>query len=234
MRKTDRFATTILLLICFSLYTNCQITVKKVTGFKKIIHNIDTLAIIPSYADIRAISANNTLYTDTVFSPKLSDTVTCLISKLLKKKYHLKQETGNYNIDINVAHYFNSIINDLNQSRDLNQDIRFQDSIMQVDNNNVRYCLMTVFTGLYRTTEKIRKDAKAALPASLAVGLLSLGTVMLVPANPSYLDMKFLLYDRKDKRIIYYKSDVMPALSKFDYSRINQFVMDNLKTIYYK
>jgi hypothetical protein len=234
MRRIYRYAITIILLICFSLYSSCQITVKKVTGFKKIIQKIDTLAIIPSFVDIRAVGVDNILYSDIVFSPKLSDTITFMISKLLKKKYHLKQETGNSKIDINVAHYFNSIIKDLKQSGNLSPDIQFQDSIMHADNSNCRYCLMTVFTGLYWTNEKIRKEAKDALPGSLAVGILSLGTVMSIQVIPSYLDMKFLLYDRIDKRILYYKADVMPTLNKVDFWRINQFVMNNLKTIYYK
>lgn len=234
MKEIYRYATTIMLLVCFSSYSNCQITVKKVTGFKKLIHNIDTLAIIPSFVNIRAIGADNKLYSDTVFSLKLSDTITYMISKLLKNKYHLKQEIGNSKIDSNAAHYLNSIIKDLNQSGDLIPDIQFQDSILHVDNNNRRYCLITVFDGLYWTSEKIRKDAKDALPASLAVGVLSLGTVMLVHVIPSYLAMKFLLYDRIDKRILYYKADVMPTLNKVDYWRINQFVINDLKTIYYK
>lgn len=234
MRKIQRNVTTAILLISFSLYCFSQGLVRQVTNFKKIKHTIDTLVIIPSYVDIKGIDVNNKLFSDTVFSPKLCDTVSFLISNLLKNKYHLKHVSGDKRINNIIKRDFNKLFNDINISGNSMPNIELPDSIFQTDINNSRYSLITIFVGLYRTSEKVRKDAKESLPASLAVGILSLGSLMLIPTNPSYLAMRIILYDRIEKRVLYYKTDYMPGFNRVDFYNINQFIMKNFKTIYYK
>jgi len=234
MRNIHRNITTTILLICLSLYCNSQTIVKKVTNFRNIKHNIDTLVILPSFVDIKSIGGDDKLYSDTVFSAKLSDTITYMIKDLLKKKYHLKRISGSKYINTITEKEFNKLFDNLDMSVDSIPHIEFPDSIFQTNDNRSRYCLFTVCNGVYISAEKRKKDIKEALPTTIAVGILSLGTVICIPANLANLTMRIILYDRVDKRVIYYKADMMPAFNKVDFYLINQFVLNNFKTIYCK
>ena len=230
-----------ILLICISTYCNSQSNiVKKTTDFKQVIHTIDTLAILTPFVDIKSIDAENNYLNDTVLSQKLSENISQLIIDLLKKKYSLKKLSGNSTMNNKIIKDFNKLDSHINKSENLLTNIDFPDSIFQAENNTSRYCLTSILNGYYPTKEKMRQNSMKVLPASIAVAVLTLGHFYLIPNNASIVTLRIILYDRVDKRVLFYKStnlgDDYSAIyiPKASYSELNQVVMTNYKPIYYK
>lgn len=241
MRQMNRNIMTAILLICISTYCNSQSTiVKKAPDFKQVIHTIDTLAILTPFVDIKTIDEKNNYQNDTVLSQKLSENVSKMITDLLKKKYSLKKLSGNSTMNSNVVKDFNELDNNINKSENLLTNTEFPDSIFQVGNNTSRYCLTSIINGYYSTKEKIKQDSKKVLPASIAVAVLTLGHFYLIPNNPSVVTLRIILYDRVDKRVLFYKSTNLSDnlstiyIPRASYSELNQVVMTNYKPMYYK
>ena len=237
----NRNIMTAILLICISTYCNSQSTiVKKAPDFKEVLHTIDTLALLTPFVDIKAIDAENNYLNDTVTSQKLSENISNMITDLLKKKYSLKNLPGNSTMNSNVVKDFNVLLNKINKSEKILTNIEFPDSIFQAGNNTSRYCMTSIINGYYSTKEKVRQDTKKALPASIAVAVLTLGHFYLIPQSPSIVTLRIILYDRVDKRVLFYKSanlsDYLSAvyISKVSYSDLNQVIMTNYKPMYYK
>ena len=230
MSKVQKYLATLILLICSSLC--CFSQTLQVPNFKKIKHNIDTLELT-TYVDIKGIDVNNKYFSDTVFTPKLYDTISYMITNLLKNKYHLKQVSNNIKTNRIINRDFNTLFSNINMLGNSIPDIELPDSLFQIENHS-RYSLITIFVGYYRTTEKVRKDSKDLMPSSLAVGLLSLGSLMVYQVNPAYLAMRIIVYDRIEKRVLYYNAGSLPGFNKVDYYRIKELIVNNFKTIYYK
>jgi len=237
----NRNIMTAILLICFSIYCNSQSAiVRKTSDFKQVIHTIDTLAILTPFVDIKTIDEKNNYQNDTVLSQKLSENVSKIITDLLKSKYSIKKLSGNSTMNSNVVKDFNRLDNNINKSENLLTNIEFPDSLFQAGNNTSRYCLTSIINGYYSTKEKIKQDSKKVLPASIAVGVLSLGHFYLIPSNPSVVTLRIILYDRVDKRVLFYKltnlSDNLSTIyiPRASYSELNQVVMTNYKPMYYK
>jgi len=240
-REMNRNIMTTILLICISTYCNSQSTiVKKSPDFKQVVHTIDTLAILTPFVDIKSIDAENNYHNDTVLSQKLSENTSKIITDLLKKKYSLKNISGNSTMNSNVVKDFNELDNNINKSENLLPNIEFPDSIFQAGNNTSRYCLTSIINGYYPSKEKIRQDTKKALPATIAVAILTLGHFYLVPNNPSIVTLRIILYDRVDKRVLFYKSTNLCDnystiyIPKASYSDLNQVLIVKYKPIYYK
>lgn len=241
MRKMNRNIMTAILLICMSTYCNSQSTiVKKAPDFKQVIHTMDTLALLPPFVDIKIIDAENNYLNDTVLSQKLSENISKMITDLLKKKYSLKNLSGNSNMNTNVVKDFNELDNNINKSENLPTNIEFPDSIFQAGNNTSRYCLTSIINGYYPSKEKTRQVAKKVLPVSIAVAVLSLGHFYLIPQSPSIVTLRIILYDRVDKRVLFYKSTNLSDnyssiyVPRASYSELNQAVIVKYKPIYYK
>lgn len=241
MREMNRNIMTAILLICFSTYCNSQSTIEKRSpDFKQVIHTIDTLALLTPFVDIKSIDAENNYQNDTVLSQKLSENISKMITDLLKKKYSLKNLSGNSTMNSNVTIDFNKLDNNINKSENLQPNIEFPDSIFQAGNNTTRYCLTSIINGYYPTKEKIRQNSKKVLPASIAVAVLTLGNFYLVPNNQSIVTLRIILYDRVDKRVLFYKttnlSDIYSSIyiPRANYSDLNQLIMIKYKPLYYK
>lgn len=241
MSNINRNGITLILLICFCFHCNSQSRiVMKASDFKEKIHTIDTLVLVPPFVDIKSIDVENNQLTDTVYSHKISEDISNMITDLLKKKYSLKKLSGNSTMNSNVVRDFNELFNNLTKSENLYPNVEFPDSIFQAGNNVSRYCLTTIMDGYYCTKEKNRQIAKKVLPASIAVAVLSLGHLYLIPNYPSMLTLRIILYDRIDKRVLFYKttnlSNDLAAVnvSNMGYSELNQLIMNNFKPIYYK
>ena len=241
MIQMNRNLMTAILLICISTYCHSQSTiVKKAPDSKQVIHTMDTLALLPPFVDIKIIDEKNNYLNDTVLSPKLSENISKMITDLLKKKYSLKNLSGNSTMNSNVVKDFNELDNNIYKSENLLTNIEFPDSIFKAGNNTSRYCMTSIINGYYYTKEKLRQDAKKVLPASIAVAVLTLGHFYLVPNNPSVVTLRIILYDRVDKRVLFYKStNLCNNLSaiyipRASYSELNQVIMTSYKPMYYK
>ena len=237
----NRNRMTVILLTCFSIYCSSQTTiVKKAPDFKELIHTMDTLALLTPFVDIKVVDAENNYLNDTVLSQQLSENISKMITDLLKKKYSLKNLSGNSTMNSNVVKDFNDLDISINKSENLPTNIEFPDSIFQAGNNTSRYSLTSIINGYYSTKEKMRQDSKKVLPASIAVAVLTLGHFYLIPSNPSIVTLRIILYDRVDKRILFYKStnlsDNISAIyiPRASYSELNQVVMTHYKPMYYK
>jgi len=199
----NRSLITTILLICISTYCNSQSTiVKKAPDFKQVIQNIDTLGLLPPFVDIKSIDADNNFQNDTLTSEKLSEDISNIITDLLKKKYSIKKLSENSALNSNLVNDFNELFNNINKTKSLPTNIEFPDSIFQVGNNTSRYCLTSIINGYYSSKEKVRKDTKKMIPASIAVAVLSLGTFYLVSNSPSIVTLRIILYDRVDKKVL--------------------------------
>ena len=234
MKSITRLRLILLLLFSTVIYSYGQRLEKKVPNFKDIIHNIDTLDILPPYVDIKVVYSENKISQDSAYSLKLSDTLTYMISKLLNKKYHLHRLPKENRVSRKFLKDINPLLYKLDNTNSVLPDIELEDSIVKMDNSKSRYSLITVFNGYYVSLEKRNKDALEMLPQSILVGVLSLGTLTVVPNEQSLFTGKFILYDNVKKRVLFYKTDFRPDLHNVGFYMYNQIVMDNLKGLYYK
>lgn len=208
---------------------------KRVSDFKEVKQSIDTISIIPAFIEIKEIGLGDKITIDTLFSREMSDSISNKISQFLFKKYQIKKYEGYSSINNDVANDLNQVYYELDNSKKIIPDIEIPNSIFQNSKNyNDRYCIITFVGGLYKTDERIAKDEKDILPASIAVAVLSLGHVYLVPSNPASSTMRLILYDKVMKKVLYYKKSTQNGIYPTNISTIDGFIYENLKGIYYK
>lgn len=230
---------TAVLLIFISAYCNSQSrVVKKTHDFKQVIKTIDTLAILTPFVDMKCIDEENNYQNDTILSQELSENTSKIVTNLLKNKYLLKDLSGNSIMNSKILSDFNNLDSKINLSKNSLPDIEFPDSIFQTKNNTSRYCLISIMNGYYPSKEKIRQESKKALPVTIAVAVLTLGHFFVIPGTPSITTLRIILYDRVDKRVLFYKSTNLGGLTTdiptASYSALNQEIIVEYKPIYYK
>jgi len=197
--------TTVLL---FFIIANCdsQPIVKKTPDFKQVIKTIDTLAILSPFVDMKCVDVKNNYQNDTILSQELSENTSKIVTNLLKNKYSLKNLSGNCIMNSKILNDFNNLDTKINESKNSLPNIEMPDSIFQAENNTSRYCLISIINGYYPSKEKIMSDSKKALTVAIVVGVLTLGNYFVVPSIPSLSTLRIILYDRVDKRVLFYKS----------------------------
>lgn len=231
--------TTVVLLISISAYCNSQSRVlKKTHDFKQVLKTIDTLAILTLFVDMKCIDEENNYQNDTILSQELSENTSKIVTNLLKNKYLLKNLSGNSIMNSEILNDFNSLDSKINKSKNSLPDIEFPDSIFQTSNNSSRYCLISIMNGYYPSKEKIRQESKKALTVTIAVAVLTLGHFFVISGTPSITTLRIILYDRVDKRVLFYKSTNLGGLTTdiptASYSALNQTIIVEYKPIYYK
>lgn len=234
------------ILLLFSTYcvsqtiTRNPTTIKKATEFKQIKRSIDSLVIVPSMAELYKIDIDDKVSRDSLFSFVIGDTITKTISNLLKNRYNLKLLPTSNNVNQGLSNELNVFFKKVNSAEDINNfSVEFPDSIFNYDNNkNNRYYLFTVFNGFYITRAKAKKDARKHLPLTIASVALSIAFTGIpmgpFPAEYGLIDTKLMLYDKQQKKVIYYKNESKGDLNDIEYSGVMGIMLRNLKAIYYK
>jgi hypothetical protein len=237
----NRKIITILFFLCVGTYSYSQSTVeKKALDFKSVIHSIDTLALLTPIVDIKSFDIENHFHNDTMASESLSVATAKVVKNLLKNKYSLMSISGNYNANRNVVKTINDVLSKINKSENLSPNIELPDSMFNSDNNTSRYCLTNIINGYYPTKEKKWQITQKALPEMFIVSLLSLGTVMVMPNVQPIVLLRIILYDRVDRRVLYYKETNLCdnnhtiSLPKVYYDELNPIVVTKYKSLYYK
>lgn len=235
----NRTILTTALLFLIVAYCDSQPTVvKKTPDFKQVIKTIDTLAILAPFVDMKCVDVNNNYQNDTILSRELSDNTSKIVTNLLKNKYSLKNLSGNCIMNSKVLYDFSNLETKINESNNSLPNIELPDSIFQTGNNASRYCLINIINGYYPSKEKIIKDSKKALTVTIAVAVLTLGHYFVIPGIPSFSTLRIILYDRVDKKVLFYKSTNLGTttidISEASYSVLNQVLIVKYKPIYYK
>lgn len=230
--------TTVLLFFIIAYCVSQAIVVKKTPDFKQVIKTIDTLAILSPFVDMKCVDEKNNYQNDTILSQELSENTSKIVTNLLKNKYSLKNLSGNCIMNSKILNDFNNLDTKINESKNSLPNIEMPDSIFQAGNNTSRYCLISIINGYYPSKEKIIRDSKKALPVTIAVAVLTLGHFFVIPGTPSITTLRIILYDRVDKRVLFYKSTNLGGLTTdiptASYSALNQEIIVEYKSIYYK
>jgi len=230
--------TTVLLFFIIAYCDSQPTVVKKTPDFKQVIKTIDTLAILSPFVDMKCVDVKNNYQNDTILSQELSENTSKIVTNLLKNKYSLKNLSGNCIMNSKILNDFNNLDTKINESKNSLPNIEMPDSIFKAGNKTSRYCLISIINGYYPSKEKIISDSKKALTVAIAVGVLTLGNYFVIPSIPSLSTLRIILYDRVDKRVLFYKSTNLGTttidISEASYSVLNQVLIVKYKPIYYK
>ena len=227
------FILTVLSICCFS-NTNAQLYSYNANDFKTIIHSIDTIGLLNPTVYIVSKDQNNYCLVDTTISCKTSDTLRYSVTNLLRKKYTI-QKVANSTIPTDSSiKTINTFINNIEKNTTLDKEIIIPTEIYNFDQSTYRYNLINIIAGMYSTKEFRKKQEKEMMPKTIAVGLLSLGMIMITPNDPSYAVLKIILYDKVEHRILYYRSVPTSPVIASEYRLLNDVVMRNFKSLYYK
>ena len=208
---------------------------KYIADFDIVKKDIDTLTIIPTFVDIKAIQIDGKTCNDTIFDEKVSDTISSIITDLLDTKYSIKKINNRNKINATIANDFNELFYRLNNSRKIITDISIPTSIINsFKYSKTRYCIITYYGGVYTTSERIKQNNNEVLPTSIAVAMLTLGSVYVVPSNQNKTIIRVLLYDNREKKVLYYNSSFGNGVHPISISTIKEYIYKNLKSIYYK
>jgi len=208
---------------------------RQVADFKVIRKSIDSLLIIPTYVDIKAIDSDNLILGDTLFAKESSDKISRDIKSLLDNKYVIQLSKGNYKLSPELETDLRDLYGEISESEKTISNISIPNTIIAlVKNSKQRYCVLNFYGGHYKTKARIKQEEKELLPKSIGVAILTLGSVYLTPASGNLSIMKTILFDKIDRKLIFYKESSIAGSNPRSYVNIVNYISSNFKPLYYK
>ena len=231
--KTKTISIFLFIILAFSFNSKAQ-NIKQVENFKKIKKTIDTLAVLPSLVEVIVIDVNDKTFNDTTCETKISKSITKEINNLLTDKYTIISKENQTKYSDGVVSDIEKLLNELQNSKKRISNIEIGDSLLRLTDDKNRYYTICIFSGVYKTSQRIKHDKREILPKSIAVGLISLGTISLKPAISQYSIFKTIVFDRESKKVLFYSQAYGNEVHPKNTSMIKDFIMKCYKKIYYK
>lgn len=208
---------------------------KKIKEFKTVKKSIETLAILPTFVDVKAEDIDRTIINDTTFSNGSCDQVASEISNLLSEKYSiqmLKRHAPSLDVELELINLFGK----LDQSGRSIQNIEVSNAILGiVKNEESRYCVLNFFGGTYKTLARYRQEERGLLPMAIAAAVFSMGSVIILPPSKgSYSILKTIVFDKTERKVIFYKNSSFVNANPKNDGTVERYVNSNFKTFYYK
>jgi hypothetical protein len=230
--KISRYNCFLFLFVLITL--NCCNTGKNIENLKSIKKSIDTLAILTPYVDINIIDKDLTLINDSLLDKKLIDTSFKSISRLLKKKYIIKEYKNSNNADDSIDKEINELFLKLNNLKNPLPSISLNKNIFDSENyKDYRYFILTYIYGSYKSMALLDQEAIELLP-TIAISMVLSKDLPTLPDDKANSTMYVLLYDKFESKILYYKSCPCLVANSTFYSITEKQILECFKTIYYK
>lgn len=208
---------------------------KQTSEFNSIKKKIETLNIIPAFIDIKAIDINKSIINDTVFAMESKDSISSKIYNLLSKKYSIHLLDTNINMTNDIVSELSKLFYELDEADKSITNIEVHELIVGlVQNEESRYCVINFYGGTYKTLARIKQEEKELLSTAIAVAVLTLGSAYVYPTNGFYSIMRTIVFDKIDRKVIFYKYSSIQGANPKSHDTINQYIYKNYKSLYYK